>query len=136
MNRSLGPLGTPIRLFGSAHHNRWLLHPVTDHITVVNTEDKPMKGSANTVEVDGRSTREVTITARRNEAGSIQDDLPEELRHRRDHILPTYCATPESQRRDWPRPRPPAEPDARGAPANPANRKKRSTGRPSRERAT
>ncbi len=46
-----------------------------------------MKGTAKTVELDGRSAREVTITARRDEARRTQDDQPEELRQRREQIL-------------------------------------------------
>lgn len=46
-----------------------------------------MKGTAKTVELDGRSAREVTITAHRGESGRTRDDQPEWLRQRRDHIL-------------------------------------------------
>ena len=46
-----------------------------------------MKGTAKSVGVDGRTAREATITARRNEAGTARDDLPEDLRRRRDGVL-------------------------------------------------
>ena len=46
-----------------------------------------MKGTAKSVAIDGRTAREVTITARRDETGRARDDLPEDLRRRRDGVL-------------------------------------------------